>query len=122
MGHGLLGIVFLAEEAPVYEALHPQAQGIEEGRDGQCGDPNHQRVLLSRQIVHKILEQDDAAKINQRQERGQEGILQRAPNNDVDVVEALARDGERNGRGDCQNAEDKQDFPELEHAAEIGPV
>ena len=46
-GDGLLGVVFLAVEAPVYIALDAAAQGGEQDGDEQGGDNGDDRRLLT---------------------------------------------------------------------------
>ena len=76
---------------PVLDAA---AQRREQGGDGQRRDHDRQRRLRDAgQRAEQPLQEHHAAEVDQRQQRGQRGVDQRLADDDVDVPQPIAQDG-----------------------------
>ena len=72
--------------------LDASAQGLEERGDRECRDHDGDIVLLVDDPPEQVLQSKDEAKVDQGQDSGQGAIDQRAVNDDIDIVQAVAQD------------------------------
>ena len=81
----LLGVVFMAVEAPVDVILDAPAEGREQRCNEQCGSNYNQGAGLAGERAKNGLKDYDSEKIDYHQRPGQCAIDQRAADDDVDI-------------------------------------
>ena len=116
----LFGVVFLTVEAPVYDSLHAGAQWRGDGYDRQRRE--HQGELapggeiMQQQAGSKYKEQ-----VQRSQDKGKEGIDQGAPDDQVDIPQAIAQDCQPDGyREDQQERQEQGGVPWDREVEDLG--
>ena len=91
-------VIFAAIEAAVNQCLEAPAQRLEESCDGEGRGHNHNGVLpnLVRKQAGQWSQTDHQTRIDQSQRSRQRAVDQRAVDQGVDIVEAVARDRKTN--------------------------
>jgi len=83
-------MVFSAVEAVINTVLDSYPQGIKKSRNNQHRDDDKDRRFLIAHSREQSLKADYQAQIDQRQDTGHDGILQRASDNDVNGKQPVA--------------------------------
>ena len=90
---GALGVGAGAVEAAIDDALHPGAERLGE-RDARERRDRHRDLGSARERAERRLKQDDAREERHRDAHGRRAVHERAIDEDVDVVEAVAEDSD----------------------------
>jgi hypothetical protein len=98
--HDLSRIKLMAVEAAVNAGLETSAQRLEEGRNQRRGADDDQRLLgqASCHGTHQCLLGKDETEIKRHQQVGQAAIDRCAVDDDIDVPQAVAQDGDTKGK------------------------
>src|SRR5579884_3827331 len=99
------GIVLVAVEAAVDENLQAATPRVEQAGDEKRGQSDRELRILTGYGAENRLEDDYAAEIKQRHGGGEGGVDNRAVDQDIDVPQALAQDGEGNRDRDREHDE-----------------
>ena len=73
---------------------------MEEGRDGQSGDDDGDAIVMADDTPQESLQANHQAKVNHGQHRCQGTVNQRTIDQNIDIPEPGAQDGEDNGERD----------------------
>ncbi len=98
-------VIFTTVEAMVDGGLDAMAQGLEEGSNDQGGDDDGDTAVLADDAPQERLQANDQANIDRRQDDRECAIDQGAVDDDVDIVEPVAQQGDPDGEGE----KDRQD-------------
>src|SRR5690349_10811433 len=93
------GVVLAAVEAAVNQRLDATAQGLEERGDEQGGGDNG-KLGVSGEVAEQGLQADDSGEIEGGEHAGKQAIHQHAVDDDVNVVELRAQNGDADGYWD----------------------
>src|SRR5215208_1689778 len=100
---GLSRVVLPAVEAAVYEGLDATSEGVEQGSDHKRGDDDGQLglLLLATERAEDRLGCRYTSEVDQRQQEREGAVDEGAVDQEVYVIEAIAKDsypyGDRNG-------------------------
>src|SRR5215211_5412251 len=99
---GLSSVVLLAIETAIHQGLNTSPQGVEQSGDGEGRGHDREGGLLARESDEHPLQHDDANEVECDQRDGKRAIDEGTVDDNVYVVEAIAKDGypnrDRDGR------------------------
>src|SRR5579884_2229770 len=104
----LLGIIFAPVEAPINEPLDALTKGLKQGSDDQRRADEDHAIVWPEQTGEQGLSGEDQREVDDQQSRSEQAVDQRAIDDDVDIPEAIAQDGDTkcNGKSYPSNAID----------------
>jgi hypothetical protein len=103
--HLVRGRPFPVDEA-VRHTLRTASQRLEQERDRDGG---HDRQKRASTAADQRPDPGDDADVHGREGRGEEAVHERAVDDDVDLVQAVLQDRDREGRGDAEEHDDGDD-------------
>ena len=95
-------VVFAAIEATIDDPLNTMTQGLEEGSNGERRDYNGDIVILIDDSPEQVLQGKDEAKVDRSKDAGKQAINQCLVDEDVNVPETRAQDGNDKTNGNKQ--------------------
>ena len=112
-------IVALAVQETVHAALHADPHRLEQDRHDRRGDHGGSETALTREHgagerKHPDVARDDA--------RGQRAVQQRAPDDEVDLVQAVSEDRDAGRDGDRDEPEDRDEPGDVRRAPQSEQV
>src|SRR5215211_228246 len=102
---GLSRVIFAAVEALVYEPLDTASQGHEQRSDREGGDNHREGGLLAGKDDEEPLQQNDAAEVEGNQRGRQRTVDESAVDDEIDLVEPVARYSDPHGDRDAYQAD-----------------